>query len=469
MQNKTAILAVFLCYNFYNRQYIILELIIPFCRKYNEEITHGRRRTMTLSKINSISGEITLPGDKSISHRAIMLASIGEGKSIIKNFLRAEDTLSTINAFRSLGIEINQLPTEVIVEGKGLYGLKEPLNIIDAGNSGTTIRLLSGILAGQEFFTVVTGDSSLRSRPMARIITPLSKMGARIEGRDNGRLAPLAIRGGSLQAIEYQSPIPSAQVKSAILLAGLYASGETKVTEDFQSRDHTERMLRAMGGKVKSIDNTVTIQNSTLYGDELVVPGDISSASFFIVAAAAMVGAKLILRDVGLNPSRSGIIDIIKAMGGKIYIDNLRVSGGEEIGDIIVEGCKLHGVTITEEIIPRLIDEVPIIAVAAALAEGTTIINGAEELKFKESNRIAAMVTELKKVGVNIKELPDGMIIEGPNKIKGATVESYNDHRIAMALAICDLFSEGEIQIKNSNCIAISFPDFYDKLKEIIR
>ncbi|KAB3526739.1 3-phosphoshikimate 1-carboxyvinyltransferase [Alkaliphilus serpentinus] len=424
---------------------------------------------MAFKKAHYITGELSIPGDKSISHRGIMLAGITQGKSIIKNFLISQDTLSTINAMKALGVEINMDASRVEVKGRGLWGLKEPEDIINAGNSGTTLRLLSGILAGQSFLTIITGDASLRKRPMARIVAPLQEMGAKIEGRDNGRLAPLSIRGGNLMGIQYKSPISSAQVKSAILMAGLYATGETLVYEAPQSRDHTERMLKAFGGNIQYHNDAVILSPSELYPQKLEIPGDISSGAFFMVAAALLPGSHLRLKNIGLNPTRTGIIDVLRSMGAIIQLDNLRISGGEEIGDLIIEGCKLKGTVISKEIIPRLIDEIPIIAVAAALAEGKTIIRGAEELKYKESNRIAAMVNEMTKLGIKIKDLPDGMEIEGPNRIKGATVESYNDHRVAMSLAICGLFSEGSININNDQCIAVSFPDFYDKLKEIVK
>ncbi|MCC5910553.1 MAG: 3-phosphoshikimate 1-carboxyvinyltransferase [Clostridiaceae bacterium] len=421
------------------------------------------------NKAQKLEGEITVPGDKSISHRAVMLSSISKGKSIVTGFLRGEDCLSTIACFRGLGIEIEDKGKEIIVEGKGLYGLREPEDILDAGNSGTTMRLISGILSGQEFLTVVTGDGSLRKRPMARIAKPLREMGSFIEGRNHGNLAPLVIRGGNLKAIDYQSPVSSAQVKSAILLAGLYAEGETIVREEVTSRDHTERMLKSLGGKVFVEDGAVKVKSSELYGEAIQVPGDISSAAFFMAAAAAIEGSDLVIEGVGLNPTRTGIIDVLKEMGAEIEIDNIYTSGGEEIGDIHIKGKKLKGIKITKQIIPRLIDEIPVIAMIAATAEGKTTITGAEELKVKETNRITAMVMEMKKLGIRVTELSDGMEIEGLNTIKGATVESYGDHRIAMAMAIGGLFSEGDVKIQGSECIAISFPDFEEKLKEVVK
>lgn len=423
----------------------------------------------TTHKIHKIEGKITVPGDKSISHRAVMLSSISKGKGRIKGFLRGEDCLSTIACFRGLGIEVEDKGEDIVVHGKGLYGLEEPQDILDAGNSGTTMRLLSGILAGQEFLSIMTGDSSLRRRPMARIAVPLRQMGASIEGRNNGNLAPLVIRGGDLKGIDYASLVSSAQIKSAILLAGLYSEGATTVREEIVSRDHTENMLKSLGANIHIENGIVTVRKSELYAQDIQVPGDISSAAFFMAAAAALPGSHLIIEKVGLNPTRTGIIDVLREMGADIEIDNLFVSGGEEIGDIIVRGRNLKSASLTKEIIPRLIDEIPVISVIAAVAEGKTIIIGAEELKVKESNRITSMVTEMKKLGIQVRELPDGMEIEGPNEIRGGRVESYGDHRIAMAMAVAGLFANEPVEIENSECIAVSFPDFEKKLKAITK
>lgn len=422
---------------------------------------------LTVNPVDRIHGKIKVPGDKSISHRAVMLASIAKGKSTIEGFLPGQDCLRTVECCRGLGVEIRREGTCLEVEGKGLDGLREPEDLLDAGNSGTTMRLLSGILAGQPFLSVITGDGSLRKRPMARIANPLRQMGAKIDGRADGKLAPLIIRGGSLSAIDYTLPVPSAQVKSAVLLAGLYASGETIVREEFLSRDHTERMLEFFGGNLERRAGRVILRKSELFGRPVKVPGDISSAAFFMAAAAAMPGAHLIIEDVGLNPTRTGIIDVLREMGARIQIDNLYSSGGEDMGRVIIEGRKLRGITITKEIMPRLIDEVPVIAAIAALAEGTMRITGAEELKVKESNRIAAMVTELNKLGIQAEELEDGMEITGSGKISGGLVESYGDHRIAMAMAICGLFAEEPVKIQNSECIAVSFPGFEKTLAAI--
>jgi len=317
--------------------------------------------------------------------------------------------------------------------------------------------------------TIVTGDASIRKRPMARVAVPLRQMGAMIEGRDKGNLAPLVIRGGNLTAIDYSSPVSSAQVKSAILLAGLYSEGNTIVREKVTSRNHTENMLKSLGADIKIENGSVTIGKTELYAQDIQVPGDISSAAFFMAAAAAIPDSHLIIEKVGLNPTRTGIIDVLRNMGADIEIDNQFTSGGEEIGDIIVKGRKLKGISLTKEIIPRLIDEIPVIAIIAAVAEGKTTITGAEELKVKESNRITAMVTEMKKLGIQVKELPDGMEIEGPNQIGGGQVESYGDHRIAMAMAIAGIFASAPVAIEDSGCIAVSFPDFKEKLKEIAK
>lgn len=422
---------------------------------------------LTVDKIGTINGVITVPGDKSISHRAVMLASISDGKSVIEGFLNGEDCLSTIRCFQAMGVDIRQQDQRVEVAGKGLYGLQEPLDVLDAGNSGTTMRLIAGILAGQKFLSIVTGDQSLRQRPMARVAEPLRRMGAYIDGRDGGKLAPLAIRGGSLKGITWQTPVASAQIKSAVLLAGLFADGETTVEEPVVSRDHTERMLSGFGIPVKRKGTAVTVCPGQLTGQHIIVPGDISSAAFFMVAAAVQPGAHLVIRNVGLNPTRTGIIDVLRCMGADIAIDNPRTFGGEDAGDIVIRGSELHGVEVGGEIIPRLIDEIPVLAVAAAFAHGTTRITGAGELKVKETNRLTAIVTELRKMGVAIRELSDGLEIEGPNAVKGAAIESYHDHRIAMAMAVCGLFADGSTTIANSSCIDISFPGFAGLLRQL--
>lgn len=424
---------------------------------------------LKINKIDNIAGRISVPGDKSISHRAVLLAAISSGCSRIDGFLNGEDCLSTINCFRAMGIDIRQNGTTVEFSGKGLYGLKEPDNVLDAGNSGTTIRLMSGILAGQNFLSIITGDASLRQRPMARITEPLKKMGADIAGRLEGKYAPLVIRGGSLKGLDWQSKVASAQLKSAILLAGLYAEGETAVTEPVVSRNHTELMLECFGAKVERFGPKVTVRKGTLTGQQIKVPGDISSAAFFMTAAACMPKACLVLENVGLNPTRTGIIAVLRNMGADIELANIRNYGPEEVGDIAIKGRQLSGITIGADSIPSLIDEIPVIAVAAALAQGTTRILGAEELRVKESDRLAAITGELSKMGVKIKETVDSLEITGPNALKGAVINSHHDHRIAMAAAICGLFAKGETTIADSSCIDISFPGFGEILQKISR
>lgn len=416
-------------------------------------------------KDKKIKGIISVPGDKSISHRGVMLAGISSGKSLIRGFLKGHDCLSTIRCFRDLGVEIVEEKDCIAVYGKGLYGLKKPEKLLDAGNSGTTMRLISGILSGQEFQSTVTGDESLRKRPMSRIIVPLRQMGAIIEGD----YAPLSIRGGSLRGIEYKLPIPSAQVKSSILLAGLYAENTTRVIEPVTSRNHTEIMLRHFGADIYTDDHSTAISRSKLEGREIEVPGDISSAAFFIAAAAALPGSELVIKRVGVNPTRTGIIDVLLEMGADIRLEDLNMPGGEAVADVIVHGRQLHGTNIAGDIIPRIIDEIPVLAVAAAFAEGSTVIKGAGELRVKESDRIAAMVSQLGKLGVRIREQEDGMEIEGPNMIKGGEVEAFGDHRIAMSMAICGLFTDEHIHITGREVVNISYPGFFETLSEIVK
>ncbi len=424
---------------------------------------------MTVKSIHKkLKGIIEVPGDKSISHRAVMLSGIGRGKSLVRGFLRSDDCMSTISCLKSMGITIEEEGKDIVVFGGGLHGLRKPEQVLNAGNSGTTMRLMSGILSGQEFSSIITGDDSLRKRPMSRIIVPLRQMGALIEGTGEGGYAPLKISGGKLRGIEYELPIPSAQVKSAVLLAGMYCEGVTKVTETVPSRDHTEIMLGYLGAEINVSGNTIRISKSELIGNRLDIPGDISSAAFFIAAAAAMPGSELVVKSVGINPTRTGIIDVLLEMGADISFDNLRSMCGEAVADIVVRGRQLHGIAISGDVIPRMIDEVPVLAVIAAVAEGTTVITGAAELKVKESDRISAMVSQLGRLGVKIKELEDGMEITGPNTIKGGEAESFGDHRIAMAMAICSLFAEGDIRIKGREAVSISFPGFFEMLSDVV-
>lgn len=423
---------------------------------------------LTMSKANRLSGTCRVPGDKSISHRAVMLAGISQGITRIKGFLNGEDCLSTLSCFQQMGVQVETTQQEMIITGKGLHGLEEPADVLDAGNSGTTMRLLSGILSGQSFMSVMTGDSSLRNRPMDRIAVPLRQMGATIDGRESGRKAPLVIRGGELKAIHYQMPVASAQVKSAVLLAGLYADGVTSVTEIRPSRDHTERMLTAFGASVESNGLIRTIQPSHLTGGDVEVPGDISSAAFIMVAAACIPGSEVTLKAVGLNPTRAGIITVLRQMGAEIETTNLRETGGEPIGDIEIRGSMLKGIQIGEELIPSLIDEIPVIAVAAACADGETRITGARELRVKETDRISAMAEELSNVGVQVETLEDGMVIQGPQKIKGGRTKSHGDHRIAMAMAVAGLVADEPVQIDNAGCIAVSFPGFEKTIHSLV-
>ncbi len=412
--------------------------------------------------------KIRVPGDKSISHRAIMLASLAQGTSQIDGFLRGDDCLATISSFRKLGVEISRRHERVFVKGNGLDGLKEPNSVLDVGNSGTTIRLISGILAGQPFTSFLTGDASIRKRPMKRVIDPLSLMGAEFMGRQDNNLAPFAIRGGSLKAIDYTSPVASAQIKSAVLLAGLFADGVTIVREPEKSRNHTELILASFGAKVKEGKNFSSLEGRPkLLAQKIEIPGDISSAAFFMVAGLIVPGADIFIENVGLNESRTGIIDVLREMGGKIEISNERVSSGEKIGDVRVVYSQLKAVKFGGEIIPRLVDEIPVLALAASQAQGRTIIYGAEELKVKETDRLHAISKELSKLGAKIEEKEDGLIIDGPVKLKYAECESYNDHRIAMTCALAGLLTDRDIKITNPSCVDISFPGFFELLQQI--
>jgi 3-phosphoshikimate 1-carboxyvinyltransferase len=412
-------------------------------------------------------GEFSPPPDKSISHRAVILSSLAKGTSVIRNFLTAKDTQSTVSAFRSLGVEIKDEGSTVTVSGKGLHGLSEPSDVIDCGNSGTTIRLVSGVLSGNPFFSVLTGDSSLRSRPMARVIRPLGLMGAEISARADNRYPPLAIRGKRLTAVDYRMPVASAQVKSSLLLAGLYAGGMTRITEPVKSRDHTERMLPAFGGDLKVDGLDVTVKGGVeLSPVEMDVPGDFSSAAFFIVASLIVPDSEVLAKGVGINPTRTGLLDVLGKMGARIETMNVRTVSGEPVADILSRGgTPLKAVRIGGEAIPSLIDEFPILCIAAALAEGTTVIKGAEELRVKESDRIKSMASELGKMGVEIEEHPDGLSISGSGRLKGAEVQSHGDHRIAMAMAVASLAAKGETVIHGASAVDISFPGFFDLIR----
>ena len=417
----------------------------------------------------SLAGEFIPPPDKSISHRAVILSCLAEGRSVVRNFLRAEDTESTMNAFRALGIGIEDEGHRLLINGKGLRGLSEPSDVIDCGNSGTTIRLVSGVLSGNPFFSVLSGDSSLRNRPMARVINPLSQMGARITARADNRYPPLAIKGGELMPLKYMMPVASAQVKSSLLLAGLYCEEETRITEPSKSRDHTERMLPALGADLKVEGLTVTIKGGReISSMEMEVPGDFSSAAFFIVAALLVPGSEIVVRNVGINPTRTGLLEVLAQMGAKVEIGNVRDVSGEPVADIYCRGrAHLKAVQLTGEIIPSLIDEFPVLCIAAASAEGFTTIRGASELRVKESDRIRAMATELRKMGVAVEEYPDGIGITGREKLTGAEVESHGDHRIAMAMTVAALTAEGSTVIQGASAVKISFPGFFDTIKRL--
>lgn len=425
-----------------------------------------------MAKTQKISGTISVPGDKSISHRAVMFASMAEGKSRIQGFLAAEDTLRTVGMMIALGVDIRESsPTEIHIAGRGMREFTEAQDIIDAGNSGTTIRIGSGILAAQPFLSIVTGDPYLLRRPMGRIVRPLSQMGATITGRRENTLPPLCIRGGTLRGIRYEMPVASAQVKSSILLAGLYADSPVTVVEPLPTRDHTERMLTSMGARVVREGRNVTVHPaSRLHPLAITVPGDISSASFFMVLAAAVPDASIGIRGVGVNPGRSGLISVLLRMGADVRIESPREEGGEPVADIVVRGRGLAAAEIPPEEIPSLIDEVPVLCVAAAMAEGRTVIRGAAELRVKESDRIGAMVRELTTLGVPCGEYPDGLWVRGPARITGGQrVDSYGDHRIAMALMILSAASGVPVEISDTACIATSFPGFPETLREVVR
>ena len=421
---------------------------------------------MQIQPCGPLRGEITVPGDKSISHRAVMLGALANGTTHITGFLMGEDCLSTIDCFRKMGVEIEITDSEVIVEGVGLHGLCAPEETLYTGNSGTTTRLLCGILAGQPFTATLNGDASIQKRPMGRVIKPLREMGASIEGK-NDNYCPLTLYPSELYGIEYRLPVASAQLKSAILLAGLYAEGQTTVIEPAPSRDHTERMFRALGVEVETHGSTITLEPpEDLYAVDIRVPGDISSAAFFLVAGAIVEGSELTIRNVGVNPTRTGILDVLHEMGADISISNFH-DDAEPVCDLTVKHSMLRGVEIGGSIIPRLIDELPVIAVAAAYAEGETVIRDAQELKVKESNRIAAMVTELKKAGVDAEETDDGMIIRGGKRPHGAAFETYKDHRIAMSLAVLALAARSACRIDEPEVVAISYPDFFHTLERL--
>lgn len=411
---------------------------------------------------------LRVPGDKSISHRAAILGAIAEGATVIEGFLTSEDCLNTLNALSSMGVSIRRDGELVHLTGVGLDGLREPHSVIDVGNSGTGIRLLTGLAAGQPFRTVLTGDASIRRRPMDRIVKPLTLMGARIRGEQGGSLAPLHVEGGNLRGIRYESPVASAQVKSAILLAGLYADGETTVTEPALSRDYTERMLTVFGGAVRRDGLSATVTpRPTLRGQMLSVPGDISSAAFFIVAGLLAPDAEILIENVGVNPTRTGLLDALKMMGADLTIERERMQGGEPVADIRARTSSLRGAEFGGDMIVRMIDEIPILALAAARAEGETVVRDAAELRVKETDRVQTITAELGNLGVRVSPVPDGFRIRGRQRILGGETTSHGDHRIAMTAAIAGLIAEQPTTVRDVACVATSFPNFWELLSEL--
>lgn len=432
--------------------------------------------------VRGLKGVIRVPGDKSLSHRVALLGALAEGQTTVRGFLGAKDCQNTLNCLKQMGVQFTQEPEgdipgslRIVIQGVGLRGLKEPEDLLYTGNSGTGIRLLTGVLSGQPFFSVISGDEQIRRRPMGRVTFPLREMGAQIWGRQGGNLAPLAIQGGPLHPIEYTSPVASAQVKSALLLAGLFAEGVTQVTEPSLSRDHTERLLAAFGAEVQRQGLSVSVKgHPRLVGQSIVIPGDFSSASFFIVGALITPNSDLLIRDVGVNPTRTGLLEVLQEMGGDIQILHPREEQGEPIADLRVRSSRLQGTRVSAEQIPRLIDEVPILAIAAACAEGTTVIEGAQELRVKETDRLRTTADLLSRLGASVEELPDGLKITGTERkpfqppFTGAFLPSYGDHRIAMAGAIAGLVAEGETVIENIDCINTSFPEFQEVLMSVL-
>lgn len=423
--------------------------------------------TITVKPAAALNGHIAIPGDKSISHRSIMFAGLANTPVLVRNFLFAQDCLSTVSCMQALGVKVGQnAGNELIVTGNGMRALTEPEDILNAGNSGTTLRLLLGILAAQPFFSTFTGDASLRSRPMGRVIIPLTQMGAVIAARKQGSLLPLSVMPpGRLTGIDYSMPMASAQVKSAVLLAGMFAGGETTVTEPYTSRDHTERMLETFGVKLSRRGTAVSIRSVDEFSAPAVieVPGDISSAAFWMVAASIIPGSNVTLTNVGINPTRTGILDVLQQMGADIRLTNERWSGREPVADVTVKYAELQGVSIDGAIIPRLVDEIPVLTVAAMFAKGRTVISGAEELRVKETDRLNAVATEFVKLGGIIAETRDGLVIDPSPDLRPAVCYSYHDHRIAMALAIAGAAAKG-VEIEQPDCVAISYPGFYTEL-----
>lgn len=435
---------------------------------------------MKFTKADSLKGELTVPGDKSISHRAVMFGALAKGTTEITNFLQGADCLSTISCFRKMGIEIENTKERIRIAGKGLYGLEAPTEVLDTGNSGTTTRLISGILCGQRFSCMLNGDASIQTRPMKRIMEPLSQMGADIVSVKGNGCAPLQINGSRkfdactekplLKGIHYQSPVASAQVKSSILLAGLYADAPTSVTEPYVSRNHTELMLSGFGAKIRTEGTTATIEPAPeLTAMQIAVPGDISSAAYFLAAGCIVRDSEILIKNVGTNPTRDGILRVCEKMGARVERMNEKISGGEPVADLMVKTSDLKGTVIGGELIPTLIDEIPVIAVMACYASGTTVIRDAQELKVKESNRIDTVVNNLKAMGAHVEATEDGMIIEGGYPLHGAEIDSHLDHRIAMSFAVAALGADGETTIKGADCVNISYPQFYEDLEKLMK
>lgn len=419
---------------------------------------------------NGLRGETTVPGDKSISHRAVMLGALAKGASRVVRFLPGGDPMATVSVVRGLGVDIEQLgSTELVIHGRGLRGLKEPEDVLSCVNSGTTARLVSGILAGQDFLSVLTGSPQLRQRPMGRIVRPLTAMGARIWGRDGGRLLPLAIHGGNLHAMEYTLPVASAQVKSAVLLAGLFADGETIVRQPGPARDHTERLLEAMGADIRAegLDVRLMPPPDDLRPFDVTVPGDFSSAAFLLVAALLVPGSEVVIRHVGVNPTRTGLLDVLMEMGADVSLQEERVVGGEPVADLLVRRSHLSAGKVAGDRVVRMIDEFPVFAIAATQADGVTEVRDAAELRVKETDRIATVALELRKLGAQVEEMPDGFRIEGPTCLKGTTLDSHGDHRLAMALAVAGLLTEGETTVLGAECIGDSYPGFVETLRAL--
>jgi 3-phosphoshikimate 1-carboxyvinyltransferase len=429
----------------------------------------------TVTQPKRIEGVAVPPGDKSISHRALLLNSIAQGNSHVSNLCVGDDRVSMLRCLRGLGAKIkkhgpctvSQAEECFEIHGVGADGLVEPASVLNAGNSGTTMRLVSGLLAAQPFFSIITGDRSLRTRPMKRIVQPLSEMGATVMGRSEDSLAPLAIRGGSLRGISYTMPVASAQLKSSILIGGIHADGETTVHQPAASRDHTERMLRAMGAEVTENDLSISVRPSGLTAVDVRVPGDISGAAFWLIAGCCHPNARVTARGIGINPSRTGVLDVLRSMGARIRLENVQEGGGEPSADLVAETSSLEGIEIGGDMIPRVIDELPVIALAACFAKGTTVIRDAAELRVKESDRIRATVDDLSRLGARIEERPDGMVIHGVGHLTGAECESFGDHRIAMTMGIAGLLARGETAVTGAEAASVSYPEFWDSIRAL--